>query len=199
MDNIALIMTTLVLVRHGQSLYNASNRYTGQANIALNETGREQARDLGRIFNAMGLAFDEVYSSDLSRAFETVQTALENSNVKRPPEGIIRLKSLRERDYGDLTHMDKDECVELYGVDYMHRVRRDVAMRAPNGESILDIKARFENFLKGHVIGQREDRTILIGGHHRLFQAALLALGAEDEQSLPKRKIPNAKPLLFKL
>ena len=105
-------MATLVLLRHGQSLWNLQNRFTGWIDVPLTDKGREEARRAG--VSLAGLAFDVAYTSMLSRAQETLELVLATRSVKPP---VIRDAALNERHYGDLQGLDKADTAKRYGAD----------------------------------------------------------------------------------
>ena len=130
-------MPTLVLVRHGQSLWNAQNRFTGWVDVPLTELGREEARRAGRAL--AGMRFDVAYTSALTRAQETLDLMLAAAEVALP---VVRDAALNERDYGDLAGLDKAETAERYGAEQVRRWRRSYDVAPPGGESLADTAAR---------------------------------------------------------
>src|SRR6185295_8291602 len=103
-------MSKLVLIRHGQSLWNLENRFTGWVDVPLTEQGRAEARKAGSLIK--DIKFDVAYTSALARAQETLALVLESAGQKPP---IIRDKALNERDYGDLSGLNKAETAKRYG------------------------------------------------------------------------------------
>src|SRR4051812_17139549 len=105
-------MSTLVLIRHGQSLWNLENRFTGWVDVPLTEKGRAEARRAGELVRDLG--FDVAYTSALSRAQETLALVLESMGAAvRPP--VIRDQALNERHYGELQGLNKADTAARYG------------------------------------------------------------------------------------
>ncbi len=121
---------TLVLVRHGQSEWNLKNLFTGWRDPGLTEQGHAEAKAAGQRLKAAGLKFDIAYTSALSRAQVTCQHILDQlgqSDLK-----TIRDQALNERDYGDLSGLNKDDARAKWGEEQVHIWRRsyDVRLRA---------------------------------------------------------------------
>src|SRR5256885_1437504 len=114
-------MPTLVLVRHGQSLWNLENRFTGWVDVPLTEGGRAEAKRAGELLKAQGLKFDVAYTSALTRAQTTLQIIIETLGVQLP---VIRDQALNERHYGDLQGLNKKELAEKYGDEQVKLWRR---------------------------------------------------------------------------
>jgi 2,3-bisphosphoglycerate-dependent phosphoglycerate mutase len=130
-------MPKLVLVRHGQSLWNLQNRFTGWVDVPLTAVGEEEARRAGALLR--GMTFDVAYTSALSRAQETLRLILDVSGIDVP---VIRDAALNERDYGDLAGLDKAATAERYGAEQVHVWRRSFDVAPPGGESLKDTAAR---------------------------------------------------------
>jgi 2,3-bisphosphoglycerate-dependent phosphoglycerate mutase len=124
-------MPRLVLVRHGQSLWNLQNRFTGWVDVPLTATGEDEARQAGE--RLRGSTFDVAYTSALTRAQETLRLILETSGISVP---VIRDAALNERDYGDLAGLDKAATAARYGEEQVHIWRRSFDVAPPGGESL---------------------------------------------------------------
>src|SRR5205814_9611654 len=124
-------MPTLVLVRHGQSLWNLENRFTGWVDVPLTEKGEAEARRAGELLKAF--RFDVAYTSVLSRAEETLRIILETMGARMP---IIRDQALNERHYGDLQGLNKEDTAKRYGAAQVKLWRRSYDVPPPNGESL---------------------------------------------------------------
>src|SRR5262245_36491655 len=112
-------MPTLVLIRHGESLWNKENRFTGWVDVPLSEKGRDEARQAAAKINQYDFAV--AYTSALTRAQDTLRIILETNGWNTP---VIRDQALNERHYGDLQGMNKDEMREKYGPEQVHIWRR---------------------------------------------------------------------------
>ena len=117
----------LVLVRHGQSEWNLKNLFTGWRDVDLTELGIKEARDAGRKLKAQGLTFDVAYTSVLKRAQRTLDLMLDELGLSKIP--VMKDQALNERDYGDLSGLNKDDARKKWGEEQVHQWRRsyDVA------------------------------------------------------------------------
>ena len=125
---------TLVLLRHGQSIWNAENRFTGWVDVGLTERGIIEARRAGRLLANAGILPNVAHTSLLRRAITTTNLALEESNRHWIP--IQRTWRLNERHYGALAGLDKASTTEIYGADQVHIWRRSFNIRPPALEDI---------------------------------------------------------------
>jgi 2,3-bisphosphoglycerate-dependent phosphoglycerate mutase len=130
----------LVLVRHGQSDWNLKNLFTGWKDPDLTEKGVEEARAAGRRLKALGLGFDIAFTSALTRAQHTCRLLLEE--LGQPGLETIRDAALNERDYGDLSGLNKDDARARWGEEQVHVWRRSYDVSPPGGESLKDTVAR---------------------------------------------------------
>ena len=124
-------MSILILMRHGQSIWNLQNRFTGGIDVPLTRKGIKQAKKAGKELKKMGISIDQVYSSKLSRSIETARFVinnLESSSKKK----IIKVSALNERDYGDLSGKYKDELVKTHGEKKVLEWRRSFRIKPPN-------------------------------------------------------------------
>ena len=121
----------LVLARHGQSEWNLKNLFTGWKDPGLTDLGVEEARTAGRRMKALGLTFDIAFTSALSRAQETLRLMLEE--IGQPRLETIRDQALNERDYGDLSGLNKDDARKRWGEDQVHLWRRSYDVPPPGG------------------------------------------------------------------
>ena len=96
-------MSILILMRHGQSIWNLQNRFTGGIDVPLTRKGIKQAKKAGKELKKMGISIDQVYSSKLSRSIETARFVISNLDTASKKNKITKVSSLNERDYGDLS------------------------------------------------------------------------------------------------
>ncbi|HPQ50469.1 MAG TPA: 2,3-bisphosphoglycerate-dependent phosphoglycerate mutase, partial [Alphaproteobacteria bacterium] len=129
----------LVLMRHGQSQWNLENRFTGFKDVELSDQGVEEAKLSGQNLAKAGILFDLVYTSTLKRAYTTAELALIESGQGALVASMIKHDDLRERDYGDLTGLNKDETKQKYGDEQVHIWRRSYDVQPPGGESLQDV------------------------------------------------------------
>src|ERR1044071_4499635 len=112
-------MAKLVLIRHGQSLWNLENRFTGWIDVPLTKQGCEEARQAAK--KIAGMHFDVAYTSALSRAQDTLREIIETLGLDLP---VIRDQALNERHYGDLQGLNKEQTAQKYGKEQVHIWRR---------------------------------------------------------------------------
>ena len=122
-------MIKLILVRHGQSMWNLENRFTGWTDVELSENGIEEAKQAGIILKEQGYTFDMAYTSLLKRANDTLDYILKELNLDIP---IKYTYKLNERHYGALQGLNKDETKEKYGEEQVKLWRRSVDVRPPS-------------------------------------------------------------------
>ena len=154
-------MPTLVLVRHGQSLWNLENRFTGWVDVPLSAKGLDEARRAGELLK--GFRFDVAYTSALTRAQETLRIMQEVMGTELP---VIRDQALNERHYGDLQGLNKEETAKRYGADQVKLWRRSYDVRPPNGESLELTAKRTLPFFDRCIAGDlRQGKNVLVVAH----------------------------------
>ena len=149
-------MSKLVLLRHGQSQWNLENRFTGWKDIELSENGILEAKESGRLIKEKKIPIDIVYSSGLKRAIDTATIAMKEANYDHLFNNgeliLIKNIAINERDYGDLTGLNKQETAKKYGKEQVHIWRRSYDVNPPGGESLKSVVERvkpyFENTMK---------------------------------------------------
>lgn len=132
-------MPTLIMLRHGESDWNRKNLFTGLRDVELTDTGIAEARRAGGLLAARGFTFGTAFTSVLSRAQKTLDLMLEELGQTVP---TTRDAALNERDYGDLTGLNKDDARERWGEEQVHIWRRSYDVAPPAGESLRDTGAR---------------------------------------------------------
>jgi 2,3-bisphosphoglycerate-dependent phosphoglycerate mutase len=188
-------MPTLALVRHGQSLWNLQNRFTGWVDVPLTPLGREEARAAGVALT--GLHFDVAYTSVLARAEETLRIALDAAALDLP---IVRDAALNERDYGDLAGLDKAETATRYGAEQVHRWRRSFDVAPPGGESLKDTAARTLPFFDRAIMGDiRHGRDVLVVAHGNSNRSIVMQLDGLDEDAVTRLELATGVPLVYEL
>jgi 2,3-bisphosphoglycerate-dependent phosphoglycerate mutase len=189
---------TLVLVRHGQSEWNLKNLFTGWRDVDLTEQGHREAKDAGRRLKARGLVFDIAYTSALKRAQVTSQHILDG--VGQPKLETIRNLALNERDYGDLSGLNKDDARAKWGEEQVHIWRRSYDVPPPGGESLRDTGARVWPYYI-HVIQPQVLRgnTVLVTAHGNSLRALIMALEGLSGDEIVKVEIGTGVPYVYKL
>ena len=189
----------LVLMRHGQSQWNLENRFTGFHNIELSPQGIEEAKLSGRNLAKAGINFDLVYTSTLQRAYMTSEIALNEAGQGALVAGMIKSDDMRERDYGDLTGLNKDETRQKYGDEQVHIWRRSYDVQPPNGESLKDVvenrvRPYFENNIQPQM---KAGKNILVAAHGNSLRALLIILGENTPENINSTEIPTGSPLVL--
>lgn len=194
-------MNYLVLLRHGQSQWNLENRFTGFHDIDLSDLGRQEAADAGKRLKALGVQFDQVFTSTLKRANNTARIALENAGQAGLIPSMIAHDDLRERDYGDLTGLNKDETREKYGEEQVHIWRRSYDVRPPGGECLQDVvEKRVRPYYEAHIKALLDDgKNVLVAAHGNSLRALLIIIGAETPESINKAEMETGVPVVFEL
>ncbi|MBI1214870.1 MAG: 2,3-bisphosphoglycerate-dependent phosphoglycerate mutase [Alphaproteobacteria bacterium] len=189
-------MNYLVLLRHGESAWNKENKFTGFTDVDLSEAGIEEAKTAGRSLKEKGINFDNVFTSTLKRAYNTAALALTEAGQETGNE--VRHDDLRERDYGDLTGLNKDETREKYGAEQVHIWRRSYDVPPPGGESLKDVVARVEPYYHEHIEPLvKEGKNVLLAAHGNTLRAMLIILGENTPEDINNAEIPTGVPLVF--
>lgn len=188
----------LVLVRHGQSEWNHKNLFTGWKDPGLTEKGVEEARAAGRILKAKGLVFDRAFTSMLCRAQQTLQLVLEELGAPDLP--ATRDFALNERDYGELSGLNKDSAREKWGEEQVHIWRRSYDVQPPGGESLKDTVARVlpyycQTILPAVLGGER----VIVAAHGNSLRALVMVLDKLTPQTIPSMELATGIPLVYRL
>ena len=191
-------MNYLVLMRHGQSQWNLENRFTGFHDIDLSDLGRSEAREAGRRLKSSGIVFDAVFTSTLQRAYHTAEIALDECGQGGLYGKAIRHDDLRERDYGDLTGLNKDETKQKFGEEQVQIWRRSYDINPPGGESLQDVvEKRVRPYYTKEIKPLLDQgKNILVAAHGNSLRALLIIIGAETPETINKAEIPTGSPLV---
>jgi 2,3-bisphosphoglycerate-dependent phosphoglycerate mutase len=188
----------LVLVRHGQSEWNLKNLFTGWRDVDLTDKGVAEARAAGRKLKALGLRFDIGFVSALVRAQRTLDLMLEELGQRSLP--VIQDQALNERDYGDLSGLNKDDARKKWGDEQVHVWRRSYDVAPPGGESLKDTAARvlpyyIQDILPRVLRGER----VLVSAHGNSLRALVMVLDHLSPQEIVKRELATGVPLIYRL
>ncbi len=188
----------LVLVRHGQSEWNLQNLFTGWRDVGLTEKGIAEARAAGRKLKSLGLAFDVSFTSDLKRAQNTLTLMLEELGQTSLP--VIKNLALNERDYGDLSGLNKDDARKKWGEEQVHIWRRSYDVAPPGGESLKDTLARALPYYVTEILPRvlRGER-VLVAAHGNSLRALVMVLDRLSPEGIVKREIGTGVPLIYRL
>ena len=198
----------LILLRHGQSQWNLENKFTGFTDVELTDQGKEEAIQAGQLIQSSGVYLDTVFTSTLKRAIHTARLTLENAGNKaskiRKADGSWNLtmhEDLRERDYGDLTGLNKDETREKFGEEQVHIWRRSYDIPPPGGECLKDVvEKRVRPYYTENIKPLLEDgQNVMIAAHGNSLRAMLIILGVETPKTINQAEMPTGVPLLFTL
>lgn len=191
-------MGTLILVRHGQSLWNAENRFTGWVDVPLSDKGRVEAREAGERLAAAGLRVDHAYTSTLERAIETGELIL--AALGQPALPQTRAWQLNERFYGTLTGRNKAQTAEELGAEQVHRWRRSYRTAPPGGESLADTAARARPYFEHEILPVAgRGATVLVTAHGNSLRAIVKDLDGLAEADVPGLEIPTGVPLIYQV
>ena len=186
----------LVLVRHGQSEWNAKNLFTGWKDPGLTEKGSEEAMRAGAQIKEQEIDFSVMYTSVLKRAQITGQSILEVIGQTNIP--VIKDQALNERDYGDLAGLNKDDARKQWGEEQVHIWRRSFDMPPPNGESLKDTAERVLPYFKEHIMPKViQGSSILVAAHGNSLRALIMELDSISSEDIVKLEIPTGAPIQY--
>ncbi len=188
----------LVLVRHGQSEWNLKNLFTGWRDVGLSEQGVAEARAAGQRIKAKGLKFGAAFTSALTRAQRTCDLILEESG--QTGIAITRDQALNERDYGDLSGLNKDDARAKWGEEQVHIWRRSYDIPPPGGESLRDTGARvwpyYIHNIQPHVM---RGEGVLVAAHGNSLRSLIMALDGLTGDEVVKLELATGLPILYRL
>ena len=192
MDNV------LALVRHGESEWNRRNLFTGWKDPDLTEKGIEEAHQAGRLLKADGKVFDVAYTSDLIRAQRTLSIIL----AELGQEGLVthQDRKLNERDYGDLSGLNKDDARKRWGEEQVHIWRRSFDIPPPGGESLKDTAARVLPYYDAKIWPDvKAGRNVLVVAHGNSLRALIMQLEGLSGEEIVKRELATGVPIVYRL
>ena len=189
---------TLILVRHGQSEWNLKNLFTGWRNPNLTEKGIGEARATGQALKAAGFAPDLFYTSALRRAQHTLDLILEEMGILNVT--ITRNIALNERDYGDLSGLNKDDARAKWGEEQVHIWRRSFDVPPPGGESLKDTAARTLPYYEAEILPQlKAGKTVLVAAHGNSLRALVMAIEGLTPEQILAREIATGEPTTYRI
>jgi 2,3-bisphosphoglycerate-dependent phosphoglycerate mutase len=188
----------LVLVRHGQSEWNLKNLFTGWKDPGLTELGMEEARIAGKRLKARGLHFEVAFTSVLVRAQETLRLMLEE--IGQPNLETLRDQALNERDYGDLSGLNKDDARKRWGEEQVHLWRRSYDVSPPGGESLKDTVARALPYYVQEILPRvMRGERVLVAAHGNSLRALVMVLDRLTPKTIPAMELATGLPLVYRL
>lgn len=189
---------TLVLIRHGQSDWNLKNLFTGWKDPALTEVGVAEAREAGKRLKKIGVKFDKAFTSALSRAQHTTQLVLEELGLSSLP--VVKDARLNERDYGDLSGLNKAEAALKWGEEQVMIWRRSYDTPPPGGESLRDTLARVLPYYCQDILPcvLRGEPTVVVA-HGNSLRALLMVLERATPETIPGIELATGIPVVYRL
>ena len=186
----------LVLVRHGQSEWNAKNLFTGWKDPKLTDLGIQEAIKAGNLLETRNLKFDLIFTSDLFRAQETGRLILEQMN--QTDIQVIKDQSLNERNYGDLAGLNKDEARDKWGEEQVHIWRRSFDVPPPGGESLKNTAERVLPYFELEIMPKvKEGLNILVAAHGNSLRSLVMELEKISSEEIVKLEIATGDPLTY--
>ncbi len=212
-------MIKLVLVRHGQSMWNLENKFTGWTDVPLSETGIKEAIEAGKVLKEKGYTFDVAYTSVLKRANDTLDYILTELDEKDIP--IYKSWRLNERHYGALQGLNKKETADKYGDEQVHIWRRSYDVKPPSlsddDERYLDMKGKYSEYIPHteclkdtieRVIpywndeikkSLLENKKVIIAAHGNSLRGLIKYLDNISDDEIVNLEIPTGNPLVYEL
>ena len=185
----------LILIRHGQSEWNALNQFTGWKHPDLTAKGIEEAHNAGRIINNLKINFDLVFTSALIRAHNTAEIILKEINQ---PLSTIKNQALNERNYGDLAGLNKDDARKRWGDEQVHIWRRSYDIPPPGGESLKDTGERVLPFFMKEILPHVcEGKNVLVAAHGNSLRSLIKFLDNISDEDIVKLEIPTGAPIHY--
>ena len=188
-------MTILVLIRHGQSLWNAENRFTGWTDIDLSKKGENEAKAAGEKLE--NVSFDVVHTSALMRAQRTAEIIIKH-NKKAQDIPTYKDERLNERHYGSLQGLNKTETAEKYGAEQVHIWRRSFDISPPDGESLKMTAERTLPYFKDDVLKHlNEGKNVLISAHGNSLRSIVMHIENISKEDIVKLEIQTGVPRTY--
>lgn len=194
----ALTDNVLVLVRHGESEWNRLNLFTGWKNPDLTEKGLIEARVAGRLIKHEGIKFDQAFTSGLKRAQHTLDIMLSELNQSSVP--ITRDLALNERDYGELSGLNKDEAKAKWGEKQVLLWRRSFDVPPPGGESLKDTLARVKPYYESAIWPEIvKGKNVIVAAHGNSLRALIMVLEDLSGDQILQRELQTGAPIVYRL
>jgi len=189
---------SLVLVRHGQSQWNEKNLFTGWKDPDLTAKGVEEAKSAGIQLRTEGFQFDVMFTSNLLRAQKTGEIILKELGATNLP--VVKNQALNERNYGDLSGLNKDEAREKWGDEQVHIWRRSFDTPPPGGESLKGTAERVLPYFKKEILPQLlKGENILIAAHGNSLRSLVMELDQLTKEQVVKLEIATGDPIYYEI
>lgn len=188
----------LVLVRHGQSEWNAKNLFTGWRDPPLTIEGRREAHEAARKLRELKLHFDIAFTSALVRAQETCEIILNEMGLSSIE--VVKDAAINERDYGELTGLNKAEAAKKFGDEQIHIWRRSYDIPPPGGESLKTTAERVLPYYHRAILPRvKLGQSVIVVAHGNSLRALLMELEALSPEQILKREMKTGAPLLYRI
>ena len=189
-------MTDFTLVRHGQSDWNNKNLFTGWENPGLTSRGIDEAHATGLLLKKQSKIYSYLFTSLLDRAINTANIILEELDLNGI--NVVRDEALNERDYGELTGLNKDDAREKWGEDQVHIWRRLFDIPPPGGESLKDTADRVIPYYENKILPLLfEDNNILVSAHGNSLRALIMHIEDLSPEEILQREIATGQPISY--
>lgn len=189
-------MAKLILIRHGESKWNAKGLWTGWKDIPLSDKGKEEARKIGEAIR--DLPFDVCFTSELTRAQQTLSIILET--LGRSSIQIIRDKAINERNYGDYTGKNKWDIQKELGEEVFLKIRRSWDYPIPNGESLKQVSERaypyFQEVILPYLL---EGKSVLLVAHGNSIRSLMKQLEHIPDDKIAEVEIETGEAIVYTL
>ena len=216
------LMNKLVILRHGESLWNLENKFTGWIDIDLSKNGKKEASSAGKLLKKEGFDFDLAYTSLLKRANNTLEICMKNMDIEKSKKlKIIKNWRLNERHYGALQGLNKKKTSEKYGQEQVLKWRRSFDIQPPASkktindselsfeiskkhiplsESLRDVINRFKPYWKNEILKKlKAGKKILIVAHGNSLRALLMIIKNISKENIVNLNIPTGIPLVIEM
>ncbi|TXH84683.1 MAG: 2,3-bisphosphoglycerate-dependent phosphoglycerate mutase [Rhizobium sp.] len=189
---------TLVLVRHGQSDWNLKNLFTGWKDPDLTALGIEEAKTGGKALADYGIKYDIAFTSALTRAQHTLDIILDE--IGQPGLETIKDQALNERDYGDLSGLNKDDARAKWGEEQVHIWRRSYDVPPPGGESLRDTGARVWPYYLTEILPRvLAGQNVLVAAHGNSLRSLVMVLDRLSKAQILELNLATGVPMVYKL
>jgi len=186
----------LVLVRHGQSEWNAKNLFTGWKDPGLTLAGEKEASNAGRLIKEKNIKFSMMFTSALKRAQITGQMILEG--IAQADIEVIKNQALNERDYGELAGLNKDDARKEWGEEQVHIWRRSYDIPPPGGESLKNTAERVLPYFNSSILPKLiEGKNILVAAHGNSLRSLVMQLDNLSKEEVIALEIPTGAPIIY--
>jgi 2,3-bisphosphoglycerate-dependent phosphoglycerate mutase len=186
----------LVLVRHGQSEWNAKNLFTGWKDPGLTLIGEKEASNAGILIKERNIKFSKMYTSALQRAQITGQMILKG--IDQEDIEVIKNQALNERDYGDLAGLNKDDARKEWGEEQVHVWRRSYDIPPPGGESLKNTAERVLPYFNSSILPKLSDgENILVAAHGNSLRSLVMQLDHLSKEEVIALEIPTGAPIIY--